>query len=103
MHVCNMGKYGGLLADALVLGKHVLTGLLPPVPVVQRHSPALGDDGVQLLVSEVAVVVLGPGGELVPVRVQAQDHAFAGDVASMETTFPNGSLGWWWGEKVVFP
>ena len=34
MHVCNMGKYGGLLADALVLGKHVLTGLLPPVPVV---------------------------------------------------------------------
>ena len=80
MHVCNMGKYGGLLADALVLGNHVLTGLLPPVPVVQHHLLALGDDGIQLLVSEVAVVVLDPGGELVPVRVQAQDHAFAGDV-----------------------
>ena len=55
MHVCNMGKYGGLLADALVLGNHVLTGLLPPVPVVQHHLLALGDGGVQLLVSEVAV------------------------------------------------
>ena len=76
MHV----SYGGLLADALVLGKHVLTGLLPPVPVVQHHLLALGDDGIQLLVSEVAVVVLGPSGELVPVKVQAQDHGAAGDV-----------------------
>ena len=80
MHVCNMRKYGGLLADDLVLGNHVLTGLLPPVPVVQHHILALGDDGIQLLVSEVAVVVLDPGGELVPVKVQAQYHAFAGDV-----------------------
>ena len=71
-----MGKYGGLLADALVLGNHVLTGLLPPVPVVQHHLLALGDDDVHLLVSEVAVVVLGPGGELVNVKVQAQDHDF---------------------------
>ncbi len=76
MHVCNMGKYGGLLADALALGNHVRTGLLPPVPVVQHHILALGEDEIQLLVSEVAVVVLDPGGELVPVRVQAQDHAF---------------------------
>ena len=75
-----MGKYGGLLADALVLGNHVLTGLLPPVPVAQHHILALGDDGIQLLVSEVAVVVLDPGGDLVLVRVQAQDHAFVGDV-----------------------
>ena len=80
MHVCNMGKYGGLIADALVLGKHVLIGLLPPAPVVQHDLIALGDEGIQLLVSEVAVVVLGPGGELVPVRVQAQDHGVAGDV-----------------------
>ena len=58
MHVCNMGTYGGLLADALVLGNHVLTGLLPLVPVVQHHLLALGDDGIQLLVSEVAAVVL---------------------------------------------
>ena len=58
MHVCNMGKYGGLIADALVLGNHVLTGLLPLVPVVQHHILALGDDGIQLLVSEVAVVAL---------------------------------------------
>ena len=69
-----MGKYGGLLAHALVLGKRVLTGLMPPVPVVQHHLLALGYDGIQLLVSEVAVVVLDPSGELVPVRVQAQDH-----------------------------
>ena len=75
-----MGKYGGLLADALVLGNHVLLGLLPPVPVVQHDPPALGDDGVQLLVSQVAVVVLDPGGEVVPVRVQVQDHGVAGDV-----------------------
>ena len=75
-----MGKYGGLLADALVLGNHILTGLLPHVPVVQHHLLALGDDGIQLLVSEVAVVVLDPGGELVPAKVQAQCHAFAGDV-----------------------
>jgi len=53
-----MGKYGGLLADALVLGNSVLTGLLPPVPVAQHHLLALGDDGIQLLVSEVAVLVL---------------------------------------------
>ena len=53
-----MGKYGGLLADALVLGNHVLIGLLPPVPVVQHHLLALGDDGIQLLVSEVVVVAL---------------------------------------------
>ena len=45
-----MGKYGGLLADALVLGNHVLLGLLPPVPVVQQDLLALGDDGVLLLV-----------------------------------------------------
>ena len=75
-----MGKYGGLLADALVLGNHVLLGLLKPVPVVQQDPVALGDDGVLLLVSEVAVVVLDPGGEVVPVRVQAQDHGVAGDV-----------------------
>ena len=41
-----MGKYGGLLADALVLGNHVLLGLLPPVPVVQQDLLALGDDGL---------------------------------------------------------
>ena len=75
-----MGKYGGLLADALVLGNHVLLGLLPPVPVVQQDLLALGDDGVLLLVSEVAVVVLDPGGEVVPVRVQPQDHGVGGEL-----------------------
>ncbi len=90
MHVCNMRKYGGLLADALALGNNVLTGLLPPVPVVQHFIIALGDDGIQLLVSEVAVVALDPDGELVPVRVQAEDHAFAGDVDLIsEGTLPH--------------
>ena len=75
-----MGNYGGLLADALVLGNHVLLGLLPPVPVVQQDLPALGDHGLQLQVIVVHVVVLDPGGELVLVRVQAQDHGVAGDL-----------------------
>ena len=75
-----MYEVWGLLADALVLGNHVLLGLLPLVPVVQHDLLALGDHALQLLVIELVVVVLDPGGEVVPVRVQVQDHVVGGDV-----------------------
>lgn len=75
-----MYEVGGLLADALVLGNHVLLGLLPLVPVLQQDLLALDDQVLQVHVIQVDVVLLDPGVEVVPVRVQVQDHVVGGHV-----------------------